>query len=279
MRCRWSRRSAAGRSADSWGGARPREYAPVCSSAHGRPRCWYAGSSPSAALGSRSPGQARTRQCGRAHRRALRRRSRRAPGHLPPRVGDRAAAAGGVGPQRRLRRHQDELAGYFKLLASDGFAVAAPRYSLAPRHHHPTPLRQLVQALQYLQANAGRLLIDPGRIALAGDSAGAHIAAQASALVTTAGYADTVGINPAITSRATPRCHPGLRPVRPGAGPPRELAGRPPVGADRASGVLGHAALLRRPRVRGVVGHRPCQCGVPACAHHRWQCRPATAPL
>jgi acetyl esterase len=95
---------------------------------------------------------------------------------------------------------KDELAGYFKLLASHGFAVAAPRYSLAPGHRYPVPLRQLMQALQYLQANAGRLLIDPDRIALAGDSAGAHIAAQAGALVTTPGYADAVGITPTITS-------------------------------------------------------------------------------
>lgn len=95
---------------------------------------------------------------------------------------------------------KDELAGYFKLLASHGFAVAAPRYSLAPGHRYPAPLRQLMQALTYLQANAGRLLIDPDRIALAGDSAGAHIAAQAGALVTTPGYADAVGIIPTITS-------------------------------------------------------------------------------
>jgi len=95
---------------------------------------------------------------------------------------------------------KDELAGYFKVLASHGFAVAAPRYSLAPGHRYPAPLRQLMAALQYLQANAGRLVIDPDRIALAGDSAGAHIAAQAGALVTTPGYAEAVGITPAITA-------------------------------------------------------------------------------
>jgi acetyl esterase len=94
---------------------------------------------------------------------------------------------------------KDELAGYLKLLASHGFAVAAPRYSLAPGHRYPTPLRQLMQALQYLQAHAGQLLIDPDRVALAGDSAGAHIAAQAGALVTTPGYADAVGITPTVT--------------------------------------------------------------------------------
>jgi acetyl esterase len=94
---------------------------------------------------------------------------------------------------------KDELAGYFKLVASHGFAVAAPRYSLAPGRRYPTPLRQLMQALRYLEENAGRLLIDPDRIALAGDSAGAQIAAQAGALVTTPGYAEAVGVTPTIT--------------------------------------------------------------------------------
>jgi len=94
---------------------------------------------------------------------------------------------------------KDELAGYFKLVASHGFVVAAPRYSLAPGRRYPTPLRQLMQALRYLEENAGRLLIDPDRIALAGDSAGAQIAAQAGALVTTPGYAEAVGVTPTIT--------------------------------------------------------------------------------
>ena len=95
---------------------------------------------------------------------------------------------------------KDELAGYFKLIASDGCVVVGPRYSLAPKHRYPTPPRQMMKALEYLQANAERLQIDPDRIALAGDSAGAHIAAQMGALVTSPGYADAVGVAPTITA-------------------------------------------------------------------------------
>lgn len=95
---------------------------------------------------------------------------------------------------------KEELAGYLKLLARDGYVVVGPRYSLAPEHRYPTPPRQMMQALDYLSSNAERLLIDPDRIALAGDSAGAHIAAQLAALVTSPGYSAAVGINPVITS-------------------------------------------------------------------------------
>jgi acetyl esterase/lipase len=95
---------------------------------------------------------------------------------------------------------KEELAGYLKLLCHDGYIVAAPRYSLAPEHHYPTPPRQMMQALSYLQCHAERLLIDPARIVLAGDSAGAHIAAQLAAAATTPGYADTIGLTSTITS-------------------------------------------------------------------------------
>lgn len=94
---------------------------------------------------------------------------------------------------------KNELAGWFRLLASKGFAVVGPRYSLAPEHRYPTPLEQMMAALEHLQANAGRLGIDPNRIAIAGDSAGAQIAAQVGALLTTPGYAEAVGIAPTIT--------------------------------------------------------------------------------
>ena len=95
---------------------------------------------------------------------------------------------------------KEELAGYCKLLARDGYVVAAPRYSLAPEHRYPTPPRQMMQALAYLQSSAERLLIDPDRIAVGGDSAGAHIAAQLAAAGTTPGYAAAVGISAAITA-------------------------------------------------------------------------------
>jgi acetyl esterase len=94
---------------------------------------------------------------------------------------------------------KDELTSYFKIIASNGYVVAGPRYSLAPEHRYPTPPRQMMQALEYLQANAERLHINPTRIAVAGDSAGAQIAAQLAALVTTPGYADTVGVTATIT--------------------------------------------------------------------------------
>jgi acetyl esterase/lipase len=93
---------------------------------------------------------------------------------------------------------KEELRGWLALIASHGYAVAAPRYSLAPEQRYPTPARQIMRALRHLQDGAGRLGLDPGRLVLAGDSAGAQLAAQAAALVTTPGYADAVGVEPTV---------------------------------------------------------------------------------
>jgi acetyl esterase/lipase len=51
-----------------------------------------------------------------------------------------------------------------------------------------------MHALAYLQANAERLQIDPTRIVLAGDSAGAHISAQLATLITSPAYAADLGL-------------------------------------------------------------------------------------
>jgi acetyl esterase len=93
---------------------------------------------------------------------------------------------------------KDELAGYFRVIAGAGYAVVAPRYSLAPERHYPTPLAQLMEALRHVRVNAERLRLDPEWIVLAGDSAGAQLAAQLAALVTTPGYAAAVGVRPSI---------------------------------------------------------------------------------
>jgi acetyl esterase/lipase len=93
---------------------------------------------------------------------------------------------------------KDELTGWFTSIASEGYVVGGPRYSLAPEHRYPTPLRQMMQALDYLLGDAERFGIDPSRIVIGGDSAGAQIAAQLGALVTTPGYAEEVGVMPTI---------------------------------------------------------------------------------
>lgn len=91
-----------------------------------------------------------------------------------------------------------QVANYLRILASKGYTVVGVNYAIAPRQTYPVPLRQVNAALAYLQANAGRLHVDPSRFFLAGDSAGAQIVAQLANIVSVPSYARLVGIEPAI---------------------------------------------------------------------------------
>ncbi|WP_305804647.1 alpha/beta hydrolase [Stenotrophomonas sp. YIM B06876] len=93
------------------------------------------------------------------------------------------------------RRHVEN---YARMLAAQGYAVAAVGYSLAPGQHYPRPLLQLNRALGYLQAHAGALQLDMQRVALAGDSAGAQLAAQMAVVVSDPAYARWMQLQPAI---------------------------------------------------------------------------------
>jgi acetyl esterase/lipase len=93
---------------------------------------------------------------------------------------------------------KQDIANYARVLAGQGFAVASVQYSLAPGAKYPKPVQQANRALGWLAAQSGRLPVDPARLVLAGDSAGAQIAAQLAALHSSGEYAGAVGIDPAL---------------------------------------------------------------------------------
>lgn len=94
--------------------------------------------------------------------------------------------------------NRDIVAEYLKILAAQGFVTVTVDYTIAPEARYPTPVRQFNAALGYVVANADRFGIDPNRIVIGGDSAGAQIAAQTAAIATDPAYARAVGIRPAV---------------------------------------------------------------------------------
>ena len=91
-----------------------------------------------------------------------------------------------------------QLSNYARILAGDGHAVVVVDYSLAPAARYPMPVRQVNRALAFLSGNAARLQLDRDRFILGGDSAGAQIASQLAALVSSPAYAASMHLTPGL---------------------------------------------------------------------------------
>ncbi|WP_369214747.1 alpha/beta hydrolase [Streptomyces flavofungini] len=74
--------------------------------------------------------------------------------------------------------HHPSVATHCAVRAAEAnIVVAAVSYALAPEHPYPTALEQGYAALEWLVREAGALGVDPRRIALSGQSAGANLVA------------------------------------------------------------------------------------------------------
>ncbi|MFW5420787.1 alpha/beta hydrolase [Nocardiopsis sp. CNT-189] len=73
------------------------------------------------------------------------------------------------------------------IAAGTGASVVSVGYRLAPEHPFPAPVDDAFAALRWIAANAGEFGIDPGRLAVAGDSAGGCLAAVTAQLARDAG--------------------------------------------------------------------------------------------
>lgn len=90
------------------------------------------------------------------------------------------------------------VSNYLKIIAAAGYTVVGIGYSIAPGASYPTPVRQANAALAFLKENSHAMHVDASRIVLAGDSAGAQIAAQLANTISVPAYASEVGLEPAI---------------------------------------------------------------------------------
>lgn len=73
-----------------------------------------------------------------------------------------------------------QLRGYGILLGREGYVCVAPEYRLTPGSPWPAQIHDVKAAIRWVRANAERLGIDPERIAIEGNSAGAHLALLAA---------------------------------------------------------------------------------------------------
>ena len=88
---------------------------------------------------------------------------------------------------------------YVEIIAGHGYTTVALNYTVAPEARYPVAVEQLNDSLAYLLEHADELRIDPTRIVLAGDSAGANLASQLAVLATNPASAAELGIESALS--------------------------------------------------------------------------------
>jgi acetyl esterase/lipase len=93
---------------------------------------------------------------------------------------------------------KEPLRNYSQVLASHGFTIVNVEYTHAPEATYPGPIVQVDRAIAYVVKHADEFHVDPERIVLAGDSAGAHIAAQTAMAIAQPSYATAAGLPAAI---------------------------------------------------------------------------------
>lgn len=95
-----------------------------------------------------------------------------------------------------------DLRPWLQILAGSGsgHVVVGVNYSLAPGERYPTPVRQANEALAWVAENAEEIGADRSRVVLAGDSAGAQVAAQVATLTTSPANAELVGVVPTLAA-------------------------------------------------------------------------------
>lgn len=92
---------------------------------------------------------------------------------------------------------KEDISIYATMLAANNIAVATMNYALAPEATYPTPLHQLAELYAHICKHHAED-VDTSQIFLAGDSAGAQIAAQFLLIQSDAQYAKAVGIQQSV---------------------------------------------------------------------------------
>lgn len=91
---------------------------------------------------------------------------------------------------------KSDVQNYCKMIAHKGFMVVAVEYTLAPKGIYPKPVQQVMDAIYFLNQKAEEYPGNTENIFLAGDSAGAQIAAQVAAIGSDPSYAGQVNVEP-----------------------------------------------------------------------------------
>jgi acetyl esterase/lipase len=93
---------------------------------------------------------------------------------------------------------KSNVAPYLRILAGEGYTTVGLGYTVAPEAVYPEAIEQLTAQIGYLLDHADEFGIDPQRIVLAGDSAGAQLASELAVLATNPQFELLSGVTSAL---------------------------------------------------------------------------------
>jgi acetyl esterase/lipase/outer membrane protein assembly factor BamB len=82
----------------------------------------------------------------------------------------------GGGWREGTKNDLDQHFGFLRRLIHEGFALVSADYRLTPKAIYPAQVEDAARVVQFVRSRAREWNIDPGRVALMGGSAGAHLA-------------------------------------------------------------------------------------------------------
>ena len=96
--------------------------------------------------------------------------------------------------------NEDFMGYHFKIMLDHGYNVVSINYAFAfaPEYEHPTPIKQVSEAVRFLQENGQQYGINMDDVVFAGGSAGGFIASAFTSIQANPAYAKETGIDPVI---------------------------------------------------------------------------------
>ena len=120
--------------------------------------------------------------------------------YLPPGRPERSPAVLLVHGGAWRSGDRSQLRGYGVLLGREGYVCVCSEYRLSAEAPWPAQIHDVKAAIRWMRANAERLGIDPDRIAVSGNSAGAHLALMAAGTARVSKF-EGEGGNPGVSTR------------------------------------------------------------------------------
>lgn len=107
-------------------------------------------------------------------------------------------AGDSIGGDPNAGAAQNTMLYHYELMVDHGYNVVTINYALAPEYVHPTPIKQLSEAVQFMQQNGKQYGINMNNVIFGGGSAGGFIAANFITIQANPDYAKEIDINPVI---------------------------------------------------------------------------------